>query len=601
MPSHSLIVVSFLGFLGLSACNGVSGENGSDPFNPDDSSSTSAIKLGYFDQSGQFVEGEIGVTLAAVNGVVEISAGGSVGLDLALVDDEDQRVSDTFSVELSSTCIAASLATVDTDITLVNGEASSTYTDQGCAGSAGTQDQISASVLLATNETLIATRDITIRPEAVGSISFQTAASDAIFLRGAGNDSDSQTSVSYLVLNQNGTPLAGQMVDFSLTTRIGGITLFPISAATNEDGLATTVITAGNVPTSVRVDASIISVSGETLKTQSSAINLTTGLPSQRTFTLSADILNVEGQDVDGETSNITARLSDTFGNPVPNDTVVNFTAEGGQIGSSCLTVDGACSVTWTSSNPRASNGRVTILATAVGHETLFDSNGNNALDDDDGGLIVDEFNTASGFGTVAAGTTGFVDFSEAWRDDNENLMWDSGETFLDYNDNQMFDQGDGLFNGVQCISTILCGSGEATALNVRKSMRLLVSGSEAFIDVLNGEEVIFASNYQSVTDQPSVEIARGDKVTLSAITGDVFANVLPANTVFAVSSDQGDLKLTSAETVANTSALGRTEFLMEIENTLADDQASVVATVQILVTTPRGTETRFSFPVTLL
>ena len=600
MSIRTLFFVSFFSLIGFSGCGGVSGENGSDPFGVDDSISNEIIKIGFFDQSGQFVEGQIGVSLTPVNGLFEISAGGSVGLNVALVDADNQRVSAAYLVEFTSNCVSADQATLNTDISTVNGEASSTYTDDGCAGSAGTKDQITAKVVTA-DETLSATQEIDIRPEVVGSISFLSVESGSILLRGTGDSSESQSTVSFSVFNQNGTPLAGQTVAFSLTTEIGGIELSVTSAISDESGQVQTLISAGNVPTSVRVNASITDLNGEVLTTQSSAISITTGVPSQRTFTLSADVFNVEGFDFDGETSNITARLSDTFGNPVPDDTVVTFTSEGGQIGSSCLTIDGACTVVWTSANPRVDDGRVTILASAIGHETLFDSNGNNAFDDNDGGLIEDEFNTASGFGTASSEFTGFVDFSEAWRDDNENRLWDSGEPFLDYNNNQMFDDGDGLFNGAQCIDSALCGIGAAASIHVRKALILLVSGSNAYIDILDVENVLLASNYDAPSDPPSVSIARGSKITLSAVIGDEFANVMPADTIFAVITDEGDITITSGDTVANSAKLGKTQFDFEIENTLAVGDDSVVANIQILVTTPREIETRFNFPVTLL
>jgi len=539
------------------------------------------------------------VSLAPVNGVFEISAGGSVGFNIALVNGDNQRVTDAYLVEFSSNCVTADQATISTDISTVNGEASTTYTDNGCAGSSGTKDQITATVVT-TDNTLSATQEIDIRPEVVGSIRFLAVESESILLRDAGDSSESQSTVSFNVLNQNGTPLAGQVVSFSLTTEIGGITLTPSSATSDDNGQVTTSISAGNVPTSVRVNASITSLNSEVLKTQSSAISITTGLPSQRNFTLSADVLNVEGFDVNGVTTNITARLSDTFGNPVPNKTVVTFTSEGGQIGSSCLTLEGACSVVWTSANPRVENGRVTILASAIGHETLFDSNGNNVFDDDDGGLLDDASNTESGFGTVSTGSTGFVDFSEAWRDDNENFIWDSGEPFLDYNNNQSFDEGDGLFNGVQCIASTLCGINSAASIHVRKALRLIVSGSDAYIDILDANNQLLASNYEAPSNPPAIVLARGDKIVLSAIIGDKFENVMPATTTFAVSTDEGDVTLTSGDSVANSAKLGKTEFTFEVENTLFVDAPSVVATIQILITTPQGTETRFSFSVTL-
>jgi hypothetical protein len=585
----------------LSSCGGgVSGENGSDPFGSDDAITTNTIRVGFFDQSGQFIEGEVGVSLAPVNGVFEISAGGSVGLNVTVVDDDNQRVTDAYLVEFTSNCVTAEQASVDTNISTVNGEASSTYTDDGCAGSSGAKDQITATVVI-TDQTLSATQEIDIRPEVIGSVSFLSVTADTILLNGAGDSSESQTTVSFTVSNDQGRPLVGQIVSFSLTTEIGGIELTSITDESDDNGQVDTLVIAGNVATSVRVNASITSANGEFLNTQSSAIAITTGLPNQRNFTLSADTLNVEGFDIGGTTINVTARLSDTFGNPVPEDTVVTFTAEGGQIESSCLTDNGACSVVWTSANPDVTDGRVTILATAIGHESLFDSNGNNAFDDEDGGAIEDQTNAASGFGTNNTGETGFVDFSEAWRDDNEDGEWSVGEPFLDYNNNQSFDEADGLFNGVQCIDSELCGTGVAASIHVRKAFRLLVSGSDAYIDVLDNSDVILASNNEDVVNPAVVAVTRSAKINFSILLGDKFGNVMPADTVLEVNINDGVASLTSGNTVPNSSALGRTTFTFEIENNLADDEASVIINVQILVTTPRGIETRFNFPVTLL
>jgi hypothetical protein len=54
-------------------------------------------------------------------------------------------------------------ALLDTNISTVNGKALSTYSDNGCAGTSGNIDQITATVVIA-NVTLTATQEITIRP-----------------------------------------------------------------------------------------------------------------------------------------------------------------------------------------------------------------------------------------------------------------------------------------------------------------------------------------------------------------------------------------------------------------------------------------------------
>ena len=130
---------------------------------------------------------------------------------------------------------------------------------------------------------------------------------------------------------------------------------------------------------------------------------------------MSASTLNPEGFDLDGTVTQITIRAADHFNNPVPDGTAVAFTTEGGQIESQCLIAGGACSVNWTSSNPRPANGRVTILASMIGEESFTDTNGNGVLDADDT----------------------FQDVPEAFRDDTENFEFDQGtEEFLDFNVN---------------------------------------------------------------------------------------------------------------------------------------------------------------------
>lgn len=580
----------------LSSCGGgVSGENGDDPFgsDTDDTSTDTAVQFGSFDEDGTFVEGEVGVNLTAVNGIYEISAGGSIGLSVVVVDEDNARVSDSYSVSFSSNCVLAEKASIDTDINTVNGEASSTYTDLTCAGSSGTVDQISATVVI-DDETLTATQEITILPEVIGSISFVSASPESILLQGAGDASASISNVTFVVSNDQTEAIEGQVVEFSLSTEIGGLALDSSSGVTNTDGEVVAEVIAGNVPTAVRVSATVEGANGESLNTQSDAISVTTGLPNQQSFSLATDIFNIEGDSIDGSVANITARLSDTFGNPVPDDTVINFTAEGGQIESSCLTLDGACSVTWTSANPRTEDGIITILATAIGHETLFDSNGNNIYDQADGDPIDDD--SDSGRLVSEFTRTGFVDMAEAWRDDDRDLEWDAGEPFFDYNNNQQYDLADGLFNGPQCGSPELCGQGVASTIHVRKSFPLFVSGSTAFIDLFDAVEVRIASNYQTPFAGEGIILSRGETVNLSVLVADRFGNIMPADTDINVSSSAGTITFTSGTVVPNASSTLGTRFTFTLGNELDDDAESVEAVVSIFITTPSGAGTTLQF-----
>ena len=260
--------------------------------------------------------------------------------------------------------------------------------------------------------------------------------------------------------------MADQVVEFSLTTEIGGLRLGNVADVSDTNGEVSTVVFAGEIPIPVRVNASVRDANGGLVTTQSNTIAVTTGLPNQQGFSFNPDIFNIEAVEFNGVTANLTARLTDTF-----NNTLVNFTTEGGVVESNCLTSADVCSVVWTSAQPRPANASITVLATSMGHETLFDSNGNNIFDTADGGPIEDAFNTQSGFRTDVYVQTGFIDHSEAWWDDNENGQLDNGELFLDYNNNQAFDEADGLFNGPQCQSAELCGQGTAATISVRKSL----------------------------------------------------------------------------------------------------------------------------------
>lgn len=251
---------------------------------------------------------------------------------------------------------------------------------------------------------------------------------------------------------------------FELDTKVGGLSISPKAAFTNSLGQVSTKVTSGNVPTVVRVNASATSKAGEMISTQSDLLSVNTGLANQNSITLATSNHNPEGYNLNGEEVTITAWLADSFNNPVPDGTTVNFTTEGGQIEPSCQTSNGSCFVKWESSEPKVYNHRITVLATAIGHETFYDTNGNNVFDNSDGNPEVNK-NVSSGFGRSESLSSGFIDMPEAWRDDNENNNRDSGELFINFESDNQYDvqddnytNQDGKFNGPHCLSTTKCG-----------------------------------------------------------------------------------------------------------------------------------------------
>lgn len=109
------------------------------------------------------------------------------------------------------------------------------------------------------------------------------------------------------------------------------------------------------------------------------------GLPSQQNFSLSQKTHNIEAMNLDGTSNSYTIIASDRLGNPVPDGTAINFVAEGGQVQAIRFTTlaNGLSSATanYQSSEPRPADGRVTVLAYALGEESFLDANGNNVYD----------------------------------------------------------------------------------------------------------------------------------------------------------------------------------------------------------------------------
>lgn len=551
------------------------------------------IRFGHFDGDDIFVENQIGVSTRDANGDVTISAGATLGLTVAIVDEQDQRILTQTPISFSSNCVSDGLASIDPQVNTINGVANATYEDQSCAGGTGNNDTIVAS-LLVNNATVALTQDITIEPESIGSLEFISAQPTTIVLRGTGGQGSQ--SVSTLVFQVNGAlgnPLAQQQVSFELNTQTGGLSLSPVSGITNSQGQVSTRVSAGDVPTSVRVTAKVITESGTQVLTQSDLLSVNTGLPDQNSVTISADNRNPEAFDINEQQVNLVVRLADTFNNPVPDGTTVNFTTEGGSVQPSCATSAGSCSVTWTSANPKPLDHRVTILATAIGHETLFDSNGNNVYDDEDGMGFIDQ--TDSGFYTSVYGQTGFVDYSEAWRDDNENDIRDMGEIFLDYNDNGTFDGADGLFNGPQCTASN-CGIGAANTLHVRRALVLVMSSSAALLDLLDDSATLLASNHTSFEQTPFA-IPRDGVQKFVLNFSDTAIQPIAKGSTINITSSAGIMAGQTDFTMPNTSKNAASLLTFTLTNDVSD---TTQATIEVVVTSPSGVQSSLSFVATL-
>ena len=276
-------------------------------------------------------------------------------------------------ITLNSVCTGDGTATLVLG-TMVNGIQSATYTNKGCS-------RITDTITVAIGNSS-STINIGVDAASIGTIQFvgSDVGTDSIVLKGSGGLGRKESALlTFRVLDQNNQGLAGVDVDFSASTNTGGLTVAPLKGTTDATGAVTTTVSAGTIPTPVRVFAQA-SRNGKTISGLSDTLIISTGLPIQKSMSLSVDKYNIEGWNYDGTIAKVTIRLADQYGNPISDDTAVNFITEGGAIGSSarggCVTLNGGCTVDLTSQNFRPTNGRVTILAYAQGLEKFTDTNG---------------------------------------------------------------------------------------------------------------------------------------------------------------------------------------------------------------------------------
>jgi hypothetical protein len=435
------------------------------------------------------------------------------------------------TVNFTSVCAGSGKATISSSATTVNGTATGSYRDNGCAGT----DTVTATVTGSTS----LSASLAISAPALGSLQFVSASPTTISLKGIGGTETSQ--VTFMVVDSGGNPLSGQAVTFGLSTTIGGITLTPASATATSDnnGLVVITVNAGVVSTPVRVTAT-----AGTLTTQSNQLTITTGIPDQDSFSLSASTHSIEGWNYDGTTSVLTARLADHFNNPVPDGTAVNFTTEGGSIVGSCTTISGACTSTFTSQSPRPANGRVTVLAYAVGEESFTDLNGNGLADT---GEMID----------VNTNTT---DKPEAFVDFNENGARDATEPYFDFNQDGVYNAADGKFNGVLCSGSVICST--TKTIHVRQSQVLTLSSSSANIALFQNVAQTIPAAQIDLSSCNSV-IAAVDNTqpvgTYYLRVVDVNGNPMPAGTTIALTKTNGTILSTTNIVTPDSSACNST------------------------------------------
>ncbi|NTV09388.1 MAG: hypothetical protein HGA47_01265 [Zoogloea sp.] len=499
--------------------------------------------------SAVYQVGAANVTLSALGfSANNIPAYGTSTVSIA-VNVNGSPTTTPVSVSFTSGCKTSGKATLPDTVQTVQGVATATYTDIGCAGT----DTITASVLGKS-----ASGAIVVAAPQAANLKFSSASPQLIVTTGTGATGFAQSSiVSFQLVDTNGNPVASRNVTFDLSTRVGGVLLDgqasgTVTKQTGQDGTVSVSVQSGTVPTSLWVLASL---PGGSLATQSNRLIISTGRPTQNFFSMSVGTLNIEGWDYDNVTSSVLIIASDRLANPVPDGTAINFVAEGGQIGSGangvCYTSGGSCSVNFTSAAQRPADGRVTVLAYSTGEESFTDTNGNNVYD----------------FGEA------YTDLGDIFIDSNENGVWDAGEQYFP-------------FGG---------GSLSCTAGNISKPNTCSGSWGTAHV---RQNRVIVLSTSQVGTLAPSA-FAMGGACSQTFLfrLADGHNNPMPAGTSISVTSNNvtyttgGSSAAASVVvnegTVLNTNALGGTYHSFVVSGTNCQTPPS--GSFTLTITTPKG------------
>lgn len=486
-----------------------------------------------------------------------------------------QPASSVTGLLLASQCVGDGTASI-VQGALANGVQSATYTNSGCLR--GT-DVITASI---GNSTQIIA--IEVDPANIGTIRFigTNLPGTSIVLRGSGGQGRTESALlTFKVVDRNDKGLAGVDVTFNATTTTGGLTVLPANATTNIDGNVTTTVSSGTIPTPVRVIAQATR-NGNTVSGLSDTLTVSTGLPIQKSMSLSVDKYNIEGLDYDGVLANITVLLADQYGNPISDSAAINFVTSGGAVGSSaqgaCTTVNGACTVPLRSQDFRPANGRVTILAYAQGIEDFIDLNG-------------DGLYTCTG--KDPATYRPLVDECPGGGE----LFTDLGDPFLDANFNGVYQPlgGDLPFPYSSSVYRVN-GNGQWGINYIRSSAEIIFSGSHARLIRQVCSAGACRDWLDSDGDASVIAGVAGPGCSIQALTfrlADVNDNPLPyATTVTGIDAVKITPQTFFPDTVLSTNGAGGTLHSVNIKS----EDACAAGSFGILVTTPKGVQSAFSF-----
>jgi hypothetical protein len=471
-------------------------------------------------------------------------------------------------VNFTASCGQIAPASVATN---ANAVAVATYTATDATGSTSTQGCGGRTVeLTATTPgggAVSKTFGVTAAPAT--NMSFVSVTPSRIYLANSGGPT--QSIAEFKLVNALGEPLQGQSVVLSLKTSNGGIpkatlgsvgNTAPVTLTTDAAGKVAVPVFSGTVPTNVVINAAL--ASNPAVQTDSSILTIASGRAAQARVSLSIEKLSIEGFSTDGAVSGVTLSLADRQGNPVPDGTAVNFVTEGGVMIPPVCTTGSAgagnsqCSVQIRSQNPRSANGRVSILAYVTGEEDFVDSNFNNVYD---------------------CGES-FTDLGTAFRDDNENGGFDTGEFSVPR------DAAPSAC-GASMVPTPQNGDGVWGAADVRRQATIIFATSQA---IITG---VFQPPVTSSTTTGTVTTSVTETVGLDVVVSDLNGNSMPTGSTITLSvvdrtSDTNTCVLVGASTFTVPNTLAPVALVAGFKGCRTGDQVNVRVTTPGNLSTPR-------------
>jgi len=301
-----------------------------------------------------------------------LAAYGSTNLSVDVLNNGANYTAQSIDLAFSSACVAAGKATMAAVVPTNGGKAQVVYRDKGC----GNDDTITVN---SDNVSKSASTTIKIAKPLPASVQFSTVSpvGKSIVIAGQGGLGRTETAtLTFTVMDTFGFPLVGQSVIFTADTTL--VTLNKLTDTTDALGQVTTSVNSGSQPTAFKIKATLPNGAS----TQSDSVAVTTGLPDQAHFSISATLFNLDGLHYDSGTTvpatNINVLLADQNGNPVTDGVSVVFSSNLGAIGTSnqgsCNTLNGGCSVDFRTQSPRVATPGVPATPCNTGAGSSPDS-----------------------------------------------------------------------------------------------------------------------------------------------------------------------------------------------------------------------------------